>query len=140
MSRPITIICCEIEAFAPVDDDWLPLEDLIAEALDHSDANATFPSLLNLFSRFPEEDGGGVFWSIIHGLETFPDYQPALLSAIRVQPTDLSLTMVNRLLNDGETHVGDVSWLSELQSVAVNNAYSETVRATAAGFAEFHSA
>jgi hypothetical protein len=140
MSRPITEICSEIDAFTPVDDEWLPLEDLIAEALDHSGASTSFSHLLNVFSRFPDDDGAGVFWSIIHGLETFPDYQPALLSAIRAHPTGLSLTMVNRMLNGGETHVGNTSWLSVLQSVAGNDAYSQTVRATASGFAELHSA
>ena len=140
MSRPISEICAEIDAFTPVDEEWLPLDDLIAEALDHSDASAAYPHLLNVFSRFPDDDGAGVFWSIIHGLETFPDYQPTLLAAIRAQPTDLSLTMVNRMLNGGETHVGDTPWLSVLQSVAENNAYSQTVRATASGFVDLHSA
>ena len=140
MSRPISKICTDIDAFTPIDDEWLPLDDLIAEALDHSDASAAYSHLLNVFSRFPDDDGAGVFWSIIHGLETFPDYQPTLLAAIRAQPTDLTLTMVNRMLNGGETHVGDTPWLSVLQSIAENDAYSQTVRATASRFVELHSA
>ena len=140
MLRPITEICSEIDAFTPVGDEWLPLDDLIGEALDHPDASDAYPHLLNVFSRFPDDDGAGVFWSIIHGLETFPDYQPTLLAALRTQPSDLTLTMVNRMLNAGETHVGDTPWLSVLQDVAENDAYSQTVRATASGFHDLHSA
>ncbi len=139
MTRPISQICDEIDAFQPIDGEWLPLDDLIAEALDHPDASAAFRSLLGVFARFPDDDGAGVFWSIIHGLESFPDYQPTLLTAVRESPTELSLTMVNRMLNANETHVGDVSWLSVLQAVAGNDAYFQRLRAVASRFADLHS-
>lgn len=140
MSRPVLEICSEIEVFRPFDDDWLPLEDLITKALDHREAASAFATLLAVFSRFPDEDGAGVFWSIIHGLESFDGYEPALLDAVQITPTEMTLIMLNRMLNAEITEIDGVPLAGLLQSVAQNHTYSDTVRAAAARFAVGHAA
>jgi hypothetical protein len=139
MSRHIVDICSDIDAFRPIDGEWLALEDLILESLDNADAMSAIPTLLAVFARFPDDDRAGVFWSIIHGLESLDGYESFLLDAVRNHPTDLSLTMVNRLLNGGITEYGGVFLLSVLQAAAQNESHPDSVRATASQFVERHS-
>ena len=87
----------------------------------------------------PDEDGAGVFWSIVHGLEALANYESCLLDAVSSYPTEFSLIMVNRLLNAGQTRVGAVSLVAVLQSVADNDVWPNTVRETASRFAGLHS-
>lgn len=74
--------------------------------------------MLSIFERYPEEDGHGVMWSLVHGLEKLPNYESALLSSLARQPSELGIVMVGRMLNSGVTAVDGVSLLLTLQEIS----------------------
>ena len=45
-------------------------------------ASQLFADLFRIFERFPDKDGFGVFWSIVHGLEAVLGYEPSLLESV----------------------------------------------------------
>ena len=45
------------------------------------------------------DDGYGVFWTILHGLEDIPDYESALFASLRRRPSMMALSMACRVLN-----------------------------------------
>ena len=100
----------EIDAFVPSDDGaWLHLDATLAEVFARDeDFNPAIHSLLNLFERFPRHDGHGVLWGVIHGLERIDGYQALLVSAVQRCPTELSITMLQRLLKSGQKTIGEV--------------------------------
>ena len=97
MARPTEEILADIDAFHPLDGFWRPLDDLLAELWSAGVPSAAFPVLLRVFDRFPEEDGAGVFWSIVHGLESLPDYEPALRASAAAAPAEFKQIMLDRI-------------------------------------------
>ncbi|MEW4571489.1 hypothetical protein AB1L88_26745 [Tautonia sp. JC769] len=97
MARPAEQVLADIEAFRPVDGNWLPLDDLLAELWSVVVPPSAILVLLGVFDRFPDEDGAGVFWSIVHGLEALPGYEPALLESAELRPAPFKRIMVDRL-------------------------------------------
>ena len=95
---------------------------------------ADFEALLSVFERFPCHDGFGVFWSIVHCLEHFQGYEPALLDSVRRRPGEFNLTMINRMMNAGVANVGDVSLIDVLQTVAASETASQQAREIARDF------
>ena len=85
-------------------------------------------SLLNIFERFPDKDGHGLFWSILHVLEELPNYQERLIESVRRKPTEFSLNMVNRILNSGQSQVNDVDLLELLEEIAGDERWSGSMR------------
>ena len=94
-------------------------------------------ALLRIFERFPDRDGYGVFWSLLHGLESLPGYERSLVESVRRQPSEFSLLMVNRILNAGKTQVDDTNLFVLLEEVARNHNYSEAIRKDAENFVEW---
>ena len=94
-------------------------------------------TLLRIFERFPTSDGYGIFWSIVHGLESLSDYEVALIESVRRQLCEFSLLMVNRILNVGRTHVNGTDLFALLEEVASNPDYSEDIRIETQNFAEW---
>ncbi len=84
----------------------------IAAASEHEQEHH---AIFNLFERFPDDDGSGVFWSALHGMEAVGSYETLLLQYFRRWPSLMTTTMLRRLMNAGETQIGDVS-ISTLQS------------------------
>lgn len=98
MPRDADNMLRDIEAFRPVDDLWLPLDDLLAELWDAGVPQPALPSLFGVFERFPEDHGGGVFWSILHGIEALDlDYEEALRESLARQPSHMGKVMLVRL-------------------------------------------
>src|SRR5690349_13754791 len=58
-----------IREFTPQQGMWLPLERHFERAFSSPDPKHYYHAIFNLFERFPEEDGAGVFWSALHGME-----------------------------------------------------------------------
>jgi hypothetical protein len=79
-----------------------------------------FKAMLSIFERFPEDDGYGIFWSIVHLLEACGGYEPSLLESVVRSPGEFNLLMVNRLINGGAAEVAGESLLRVLASVANN--------------------
>jgi hypothetical protein len=87
-----------------------------------------------LFERFPDEDGYEMFWTILHGIERQPDYEPLVVESVRRFPSQFPILMVNRMLNGGQTHVGPVDLLELLRTVATSESCLESARADAIRF------
>jgi hypothetical protein len=77
---------------------WSPFAFLFAEVGRQA---RSIVADISVFERFPDDDGAGVFWSIVHGLEALPGYEHQLLTSISRVPSDMGVTMLGRLLNAG---------------------------------------
>lgn len=99
MSRQQSQILLEIDRFEPRSlGEWRELETLLAELWQGGVTMACLPVLFRVFERFPKEDGAGVFWSIVHGVEsTDLDYEEPLRSSLFRQPSELGQIMLRRL-------------------------------------------
>jgi len=128
----------EIGRFDAVDDDWLPLQTLLDALPDEVEAEE-FQVLLGVFERFPEHDGYGIFWAILHRLEAASGYEGELVRSVRRAPNEFNLTMVHRILNAGQREAGGVTLLTLLRGVADDVAVPEELRGTAASFVGCHS-
>lgn len=117
MPRPAREIAASIVTFQPVDDEWLPLDALVQELADRPDAVQAADALLGIFERFPDHDGYGVFWTIIHALEAMPGYEHHLLPSVCRVPCEFNLTMLARRLNAKMTEIGGVKILDELARI-----------------------
>lgn len=91
----------DIANFEPVAGSWLPLDDLLNELwLSGEPSVGVLPTLFGVFERFPADDGGGVLWSIIHGVEALPyNYEPLLKESYSRVPSEMSKIMLARLAN-----------------------------------------
>ncbi|MBI3350135.1 MAG: hypothetical protein HY020_23355 [Burkholderiales bacterium] len=97
---------------------------------------AEIRAMLSVFERLPDEDGYGVFWSILHCLEKCPGYEPLLVESALRAPVEFNLSMVNRLLNSGITEVSGQSLLGVLQSAAASSEASGSTKEFARNFIE----
>ena len=89
-----------IEHFEPQDGFWLPLDDLLEDLWEKrppGPAADRIATLLRVFDRFPEDDGAGVLWSIVHGLEHVPGYEEQLRESHARRPTEMKEIMIERI-------------------------------------------
>jgi len=135
MARTAAKVVADIRDFQPVRGNWRALDALLAELWATGEAGRHIPDLLAVLERFPEDDGAGVLWSVVHGVESLPGYEPELVRSVRRQPSELGVTMVGRLLNGGVSQVGDVSLIGLLREVAASAAAPQSVRESAADWA-----
>jgi hypothetical protein len=94
-------------------------------------------ALFGIFERFPDHDGYGGFWTILHLLEKCPDYEQHLLDSVRRQPTEFNLCMVNRMINGGISRIGSVELIDLLTSVAEDAHASKDARRLAQDFLQY---
>jgi hypothetical protein len=98
MKRQVDEILRDIEAFRPVDGTWLPMDDLLAELWDVRVPARALPVLFGAFERFPDDDGAGVLWSIVHGVEALEyDYEQPLRQSLERRWSHLGEIMLDRL-------------------------------------------
>jgi len=138
MVRTAAQVVTDIRAFQPADGNWRRLDDLLGELWVTGEAGRHVPDLLAVLERFPEDEGAGVLWSIVHGVESLPGYEAELVQSVRRQPSELGITMVGRLLNSGVSHVRGASLVGLLRDVAESAAAPDRVRASAAVWAQRH--
>ncbi len=134
MQRTSLQIIQDIEQFVPIDGSWLRLEDLLSELFQRTVGREGIVAMLGVLERFPTEDGAGVFWSIVHGLESLPGYEPYLIESVRRRPSDLGLVMLHRILNSGQSDAGGISIRSVLLEVVTNPEAETSVREQAESF------
>lgn len=134
MARTTADIAHDIAAFEPDDGEWLALDDLLQELWQSPEPALAMPQLLGVFERFPEDDGAGVGWAIVHGLEALPGYAPLLLQSLARVPSELGVCMVGRLLKGGVATVEGCPLADVLQRLAAE-APSQHLRELAHGFA-----
>lgn len=117
--------------------DLRQLDQALQELFQSEHPERGMDALFRVFERFPQSDGYGVFWGVLHGLESLSNYEPRLIESVRRQPMEFNLTMVNRLLNDGTTQVKGTDLLALLDEVAANPNYSEAAREQARDYVEW---
>lgn len=103
MSRTAVEVLKGIAAFEPRDQIWLGLENLLAELwVSGPPPREALPVLFGVFERFPAEDGAGVFWSIVHGVESLPySYAEELRASMQRVPSQMGSIMLGRLALPG---------------------------------------
>jgi hypothetical protein len=128
-----------IEHFTdPQDEEQLKqLEEAIAAIPTNNCSEREFQALLQIFERFPDDDGYGVFWSIVHYLEACEGYESALMESVERLPVEFNLLMLNRLMNAGVYEVNGRSILTVLETVTANSSLSNGIRETAREFIDF---
>lgn len=78
--------------------------------------------LFRVLERFPEDDGYGTFWTLLHLLEATPDYENELVRSLERQPNEFNVLMLHRMLNV------DVQWIGEVEIVDLLRAVVEHPR------------
>ena len=96
------------------------LDETIRAALLEPRSDQIDGALFGIFERFPEEDGHGVFWSIVHGLERRGNYEESLLASVKRSPSQFSLLMLNRLLNGGHELCAGAAILQILEDLSAD--------------------
>ena len=91
------------------------------------------PAMFSLMERFPEALFGSP-GPLVHELEAIPGYQPLLQQSLARQPTDLTVWMVDRLLNSKLSSEDRQSWLGTLRSAAEHPRAAIPVRESALYF------
>jgi hypothetical protein len=97
-----------IREFTPQEGDWRPLDTLFDRAFSGPAPKSYYHAIFNLFERFPEEDGAGVFWSALHGMEAVGGYEELLLQSFRHRPSLMATTMLRRIKKSGQSHIGQI--------------------------------
>ena len=135
----ITSFVREIENFSnPRDEIELRLLDEALTSVSPSDCKETeFDALLGIFERFPEEDGFGIFWGIVHLLEACKGYEASLINSVRRMPVEFNILMINRLLNAGVQEIDGVSLMATLKSVVSNPSAIDSSKNTALRFIDY---
>jgi hypothetical protein len=137
MARDIRDVVAEIDTLAPANADDLDLDRLQSLAEEYFslvDAPAHLDVWFRLYERFPDSDGHGVFWSILHGIEAQPDSEKFVVASVRRNPTRFPVLMVNSMLNAGISEAGGSSLLEVLRSVATDERALPGVRRDAEQF------
>jgi len=98
MPRAVDDILRDIEAFRPLNGVWLPLDGLLGELWGAGVPVGALPTLFAVFERFPDDDGAGVLWSIVHGVEAVDlDYDEPLRASLARRPSHMGKVMLGRL-------------------------------------------
>ncbi len=98
-----------IREFIPDNGTWLPLDTLLDSVFSSSDPGRYYDAIFNLFERFRDDDGAGVFWSAVRGMEQVGGYELLLLQYFLRKPALMTCVMLRRILNSGQTHIGGTS-------------------------------
>lgn len=133
MPRPTASIASNIASFVPQDGDWTALDALLSELWQTGHPEQAILELLSIFERYPDEDGAGVVWGVVHGLESLPNYEPELLRSLARQPSEFGIRMLGRLMNAGTKEIGGVSLLRTLEEISASTP-SPKLAKTANGF------
>jgi hypothetical protein len=121
-------IVMDIGQFQPQEGNWLKLDALLIELWGTGEQENFTADLLNVLERFPEEDGAGVFWSIVHGLESFKTYESDLIESLNRQPSEMGLLMLRRLKNNGTRIIGGIDISKIVSDLISNGRLTQTLR------------
>ena len=129
-------IVAELNAFRPPNDDWDQLDAILQKLWKDGSPELAIPELLAVFSRYPEnEDGCGVFWSILHGMEDIHGYERQLVNVVVQSPSEFGVMMIGRLVNGGVDYVGDTDLRALLRGLAKSDNASKRIRQLSERFA-----
>jgi hypothetical protein len=121
-------IVTDINNFKPEHGDWRKLDNLLDELWVTGEQQKYARNLFNLFERFPEDHGAGVLWSVVHGIETFDNYEKELLESLNRQPSEMGVVMLRRIVNSGTKVIAGLP-LNRIVADLINNTLTpESVR------------
>jgi hypothetical protein len=131
-------IVAAIDALSSVDgaDDRRRLRELADRYFTLPGAAENLDVWFRLYERFPEDDGEGVFWPILHEIEAQPGYEVFVVASVHRRQAYFPVLMVNRMLNGGIASVGGVDLLALLRRVAADEQCPPSVRQEAEDFLE----
>ncbi|MFN8397556.1 MAG: hypothetical protein U0176_23245 [Bacteroidia bacterium] len=101
-------VLAEIKEFEPKAGNWLGLDALLNELWESGYQENFVGDLLGVFEKYPDEDGAGVFWSIVHGIESHGFYEKQLVESLKRQPSEMGLVLLLRIKNSGAKTVGGI--------------------------------
>ena len=113
-------VITELDVFVPADE----VENVgyLYEVLDRLTPLApelrapVIPAIFRLIERHPEAELGSP-GPLVHMLESIPGYEPFLRDSVLRQPVDLSIWMVNRILNSEISTSARSNWIAVLEAV-----------------------
>jgi hypothetical protein len=135
---PIDSIIAALDKFEPSDydaDNLVRLCEIFNGFRSLRQRARGMPAIFSLLERFPDGEFGSP-GPLVHELEAIPDYLPLLRDSLRRQPTQLTVWMVNRLLNTELSNDQREAWLAELRAAFEHPLASEQTRETAEDFLE----
>lgn len=97
MTRSVSEILEDIDDFAPLNGNWRRLDDLLDELWQSGVPRSAIPVLFRVFERFPNDDGAGALWSIVHGVEYLDDYETELCDSLSRRSSFMGNVMLKRL-------------------------------------------
>ena len=142
MSTTIDSVISDLQDFEPDGDasnDIGRLYEILTdfELLPHRERAVA--ALFGVIERFPEYDFGSP-GPLVHTLEAIPGYEPFLMESLRRVPAELSVWMVNRILNSDLPSEANAFWVNELRQVLTNPAVLASARESAKEFLEYQGA
>jgi hypothetical protein len=138
MSPEVRSIISQLERFVPDEneDNSFALNQLLSHLPALADRHFAIEPMFRLMEKFPEADLGSP-GPLVHEIEAMPSYAPQLLSSLARRPTNLSVWMVNRILNATITKADRLQWLEQLRLAASHPAAPPAVQAGAREFLAF---
>ncbi|NHZ89532.1 hypothetical protein F2P45_10970 [Massilia sp. CCM 8733] len=106
---------------APDDDQLKALHNSIISLSTEGCGPRECRALLNVFERFPDHDGDGLFSSIVHLLEPCTGYETMLIKSVGPASVPFNALMSDRLLNSGVTEVGGQSLMALLAAAKAHH-------------------
>jgi hypothetical protein len=142
MTAAIESVIVALQSLVPSDDDSENvglLYEIFAGFRPQSGRELAMPAMFALLERFPDAEFGSP-GPLVHELEAIAGYEKLLRESLHRQPTDLTVWMVNRILNAKLTQEQRDMWLNELRLAAKHSRSSESTRESAAEFLEHQGA
>ncbi|WP_159090789.1 hypothetical protein [Aquimarina aquimarini] len=102
-----------------MDGNWLELDELVNELWENGKPKLGINALFGVFERYPNDDGSGVFWTILHGLETL-NYEKFLYNSLMNKPSHMGINMLKRIENTDSEFLDGKS-ITELKEFIRNN-------------------
>jgi hypothetical protein len=135
-AEKISVVITALESFQPTNNDTenvSMLYEIFRGFRSVASREEVMPAVFALLERFPEADLGSP-GPLVHELEAIAGYQPLLRDSLHRQPTDLTVWMVNRILNSKLTDGERKLWLSELKSAGEHPRSPESTRESVRDF------
>jgi hypothetical protein len=131
------IICLDSISSLEDQEDLQKLDDALQQLFTSGRAELGIDAVLRIFERFQDQVDLNIFWNMVHGLETLPNYEEKLFESVTRQPSEFSLLMINRILNAGIAEIQGVNLLDILKGVATDESQSDHIRERAQDFIEY---
>ena len=138
MSRDATAIIADLNGYSGSATTWRGLDELAVELFRSPVGGAGLDALFGVFERHPTHDGFGVFWTLLHGIESVPGYEPHSLQSLRRRPSLFAVYMINRILNVGERDVEGVAWITVLREILARGDIEQEIRDEADEYLQRH--